>query len=56
MKLVRVDPVVLGALGSVPKELHHWLEELGLEETDSGALQKAAVLGSARILRRTLAL
>ena len=56
MKRVRVIPLVVGALGSIPKDLPHWLKELGLEDVDCGMLQKAALLGTARILRRTLVL
>ena len=52
----RVVPVVVGALGSIPKDLRHWLTELGLEDVDCGALQKAALLGTTRLLRRTLVL
>ena len=56
MKRVKVVPVVVGALGSIPKDLQHWISVLNLEEVDCGALQKAALLGTARILRRTLVL
>ena len=52
----RVVPVVVGALGSIPKDLRHWLNEIGLEDVDCGALQKAALLGTTRLLRRTLVL
>ena len=55
-KRVRVIPVVVGALGSIPKGLQHWLTELGLEDVDCGLLQKCALFGTARILRRTLVL
>lgn len=53
---VRVVPVVVGALGGVPKDLKKWLKELDLEDADCSALQKAALLGTAKILRRTLVL
>jgi hypothetical protein len=53
---VKVVPVVVGALGSIPKDLIHWLTELDLKDVDCGALQKAALLGTARLLRRTLVL
>ena len=52
----RVVPVVVGALGSIPKDLRYWLNEIGLEDVDCGALQKAALLGTTRLLRRTLVL
>ena len=53
---VKVIPVVIGALGSVSKNLKKWLKELDMEELDCSALQKAALLGTAKILRRTLVL
>lgn len=53
---VKVVPVVIGALGSVPKDQRQWLKELDLEEADLVAMQKAALLGTAKILRKTLVL
>jgi hypothetical protein len=53
---VTVVPVVIGALGSVPKDQEQWLKELGLEEADHVAMQKVALLGTAKILRKTLTL
>ena len=53
---VRVVPIVIGALGSIPKDLKKWLKELDLEDADCSALQRAALLGTARLLRRTLVL
>jgi len=53
---VRVVPIVIGALGSIPKDLKKWLKDLDLEDADCSALQRAALLGTARLLRRTLVL
>jgi hypothetical protein len=53
---VKVVPVVIGALGSVPKDQRQWLKELDLEESDCVAMQKTALLGTAKILRKTLVL
>ena len=45
-------PVVVGALGSVSKQLKCHLEQIGIP--DERTLQKSAVLGSAHILRKVL--
>ena len=50
---VQVVPVVVGALGSVTKEFDRWIEKLGVP-VDIGAVQKTALLGTARILRKVL--
>ena len=55
LKNVKVDPVVIGALGSVTKEFDNWMEKLELP-SNVGAIQKTAFLGTARILRRVLGL
>ena len=44
---VKVVPVVVGTLGTIPKALEKHLKEIGL-------LQEAALPGTARILRKTL--
>ena len=49
----QVIPVVIGALGTMPKTLVHWLDILGIK-TQISELQKSAVLGTARILRKVL--
>ena len=50
---VKIIPIVIGALGTVPKGLLKSLE--GLEMTSTfDLLQKACLLGSARILRKFL--
>ena len=46
-------PVVVGALGTVIKMLDTWLDKLGIT-IRTGLLQKAALLGTARILRKVL--
>ena len=55
-KKSRVVPVVVGALGSIPRDLKKRLSELDLEDVDCGTLQKTALLGTATILRKALAL
>ena len=46
-------PVVIGALGSVTKEFDRWIEKLGIP-FNVGVIQKTALLGTARILRKVL--
>ena len=48
-----VVPVVVGALGAVSKRLDTWLDKLGIT-IRTGLLQKTALLGTARILRKVL--
>ena len=48
---VKVVPVVVGALGTIPKALEKQLKETSVRVE---LLQKAALLGTARILRKTL--
>ena len=50
---LEVVPVVVGALGVVSKRLNAWLEKLGVTFRN-GMLQKTALLGTARILRKLL--
>ena len=50
---VKVVPVVVGALGTIPKALEKHLKEIGTSVRVK-LLQKAALLGTARILRKTL--
>ena len=44
-------PVVVGALACVSKIFNRWMEMLGLE-VDVGTVQKTALLGTARIIRK----
>ncbi|KAK7925436.1 hypothetical protein WMY93_007746 [Mugilogobius chulae] len=50
-----VVPVVIGALGAVTPKLDEWLQHIPGTTADI-SVQKSAVLGTARILRRTLKL
>ena len=53
MKDVRVIPIVVGALGSISKNLQEYVNKLEVE-ISSALLQKTALLGTARILRNVL--
>ena len=48
-------PIVVGALGSVPKKLTYFLDQLKIKY-DIGTIQKTAILGSAHILRKVLSI
>lgn len=50
---VKVIPVVIGALGSVPRTATKYLNQLGIKY-DLGTMQKSALLGTAHILRKVL--
>ncbi len=50
-----VVPVVIGALGAVTPKLGEWLQQIP-GKTSEVSVQKSAVLGTAKILRRTLKL
>uniref|UniRef100_A0A087XGF1 Reverse transcriptase zinc-binding domain-containing protein n=2 Tax=Poecilia formosa TaxID=48698 RepID=A0A087XGF1_POEFO len=50
-----VVPVVIGALGAVTPKLEQWLKQIPGTTSDI-SVQKCAVLGTAKILRRTLKL
>ena len=49
----KVVPIVLGALGTVPLRLKGNLKDIGVD-TPITLIQKSALLGSARILRKVL--
>ena len=53
IRRVVVVPVVVGALGAVSKRLDTWLDKLGIT-INTVFLQKTALLGTARILRKVL--
>ncbi|XP_068704337.1 uncharacterized protein [Montipora foliosa] len=53
LKIVELAPVVIGALGSVTKGFDRWIERLGIL-FNVGVMQKTALLGTARILRKVL--
>ena len=51
MEIVKVIPVIIGALGAVSKDFNKWMEKMELDLTVK-MLQKACLLGTARILRK----
>ena len=53
MKSVKVVPIVVGALGSISKKLQQFIKNLDIEISNA-LLQKTALLGTARILRKVL--
>lgn len=53
MKDVEVVPIVIGALGAIPKGLRANLERIGVHLPTS-LLQKSVLLSTAHILRRVL--
>ena len=55
LKNVQVALVVIGAQGSVTKDLNIWMEKLEVSSS-VGAILKTALLGIARILRKVLEL
>lgn len=50
----KVVPIIIGALGAIPKDLEEHLNTLELDRITISQLQKAALLGTAHILRRYL--
>ena len=50
---VNITPIVIGAMGAIPKKLRKRLEQLGIK-TRLVELQKNAILYTARILRKVL--
>ena len=50
---VTVVPIIIGALGTVLKDLKKWLAEIGVTYRLE-SLQRAYLLGTARILRKVL--
>ena len=53
LKIVEIVPEVIGALGSVSAEFDRWVGKLGTK-CNVGVIQKIALLGTARILRKVL--
>ena len=49
----KVVPIVLGALGTIPLQLNANLKDIGVD-TSITLIQKSALPGSARILRKVL--
>ena len=57
VQLPRVVPVVIGALGAIPHGHKKHLTQIGMgDKWTQAAIQKAAILGTARILRKVLSL
>ena len=52
-KKVTVTPIVIGALGTIGVNLDKWLKKVGMEKYKD-IMQKACLLGTARILRKVL--
>ena len=52
-KPVEIVPVIIGALGTIPKSLKRNLKELGADVAP-GLLQKSVVLETAHIIRRVM--
>ena len=55
IKRVKVVPIDIAALGTVPKKLEEHLSDVNVG-IELAALQKTVLLGSARILRRVISL
>ena len=53
LRKVEVIPVIVGALGCVSKSIKTWIDKIGVNVKIS-LLQKTALLGTARILRKVL--
>ena len=53
IRKVQLVPVVIGALGSVSKGFDKWIEKLDIQ-CNFVDMQKTALLGTARILRKVL--
>ena len=49
----KIVPVIVGALGTIPKRLAKSFDQLGITDV-TGSVQTAAVIGTAAILRRVL--
>jgi hypothetical protein len=53
MNKVEVVPIIIGALGALPKDLEKWLRRCKMK-TKPGQLQKTVLIETAHILRKTL--
>ncbi len=53
-KRITVVPIVIGALGTIPNDLKEHLKKIGINKITSNQLQKATLLGTARIIRKYL--
>ena len=50
-KEILIVPIIVGALGPIPKDLEYNLEKLGISY-NAETLQKSVLLGTANILRK----
>ena len=50
-----IVPVVIGALATVPKRLHGYLNQLGIPDV-IGSMQVGVLLGTTRILKNVISL
>ena len=48
-----VNPIVIGALGTIPKTLPERLKDIGIR-TNISEIQKTVIFNTARILRKVL--
>ena len=53
LRNVEIVPVVIGTVGSVSVEFDRWMGKLGIT-CSVGVMEKTALLGTARILRKVL--
>ena len=53
LRRITVVPFIIGALGTVSKDIEKWLAEIGVT-CRLESLQRACLLGTARILRKVL--
>ena len=53
LKKVNVIPIIIGALGTIGKNLEKWTKKLDMEQKKH-LMQKACLLGSAKIIRKVL--
>ena len=55
LRIVTIVPIVIGALGSITKDFKSWIDKLNIKSANVNAVvQKSALLGTARILRKVL--
>ena len=50
---MKIIPLVVGSLGTIPKQLGNRFKEIGIT-AEIGQVQKIVLLGTARILRKAL--
>ena len=53
-KQATVVPIVIGSLGTIPRDLREHLRMIGLESISPNQLQKTVLLGTAHILHKYL--